>query len=647
MSTHKAEEDPNGSPPALPPALPLDIWTLVGEQIRSRTTLQALVLVSRAFRDVFTPVLHANCSVVLSQCPAHTLGVRRKPLPSFLEHTKHFEIVFHEFCEAKLDYKIRDNPKFAAFIARMLRKMHNLQSFQWLDVSFEDSYGLSLILKDTVVVKALKNCKTLKNVSIQFSSQYLEDRPAASNCWMPLKCFQNLTSLELFSFYAFRNKVQLIKDIASLLCRCPGLKTLGLGMACDFDCDDLPESLIITDDCFLEELCMFYESNGNAPPLALETLRLGHGMYLFGSLLSTNNDFLSKLVKFSGLKTLHIFNDFIKYGNEAEDRESMEIYWSLLNGCDSLHQLAISRLEPDVTDWLNSKGQSVQELIVTHHYTMYDDDLDEFDRLNLPNLTMLFASEGTVAKRDDDGIWTDTDSSDEDLTDAIELGLDSSDSGSSGGNPEENDSSDIESSGSNESNSQSLPRNYDRSVITVLDRLHDGGAQLKELRICLDFESQWLHFYSNLPNLASLTQLYLHSRSWRSGQYPTKQSSLWPNVTKPKDIAYHYAQLIRSRCPRLQFIRIQYWAWRICLVADASTCGEEQKELVALDIDEILSIDLFAIENFPHQAGLPGHEEPRDAEDPSEQPYTLDSEVSKMIDDEARRLAADLRESGV
>jgi hypothetical protein len=95
----------------------------------------------------------------------------------------------------------------------------------------------------------------------------------------------------------------------------------------------------------------------------------------------------------------------------------------------------------------------------------------------------------------------------------------------------------------------------------------------------------------------------------------------------------------------LLFIRIQYWAWRICLVADASTCGEEQKELVLLDIDEILSIDLFAIENFPHQTGLPGHEEPCDIEEPLERLDTVDS-VSKMIDEEARRLAADLRESG-
>jgi hypothetical protein len=65
-----------------------------------------------------------------------------------------------------------------------------------------------------------------------------------------------------------------------------------------------------------------------------------------------------------------------------------------------------------------------------------------------------------------------------------------------------------------------------------------------------------------------------------------------------------------------------------------------------MDTDETLSIDLFAIENFPHQTGLPGHEEPYDLEEPSERLYNLDSEVSKMIDEEARRLAADLRESG-
>ena len=42
---------------------------------------------------------------------------------------------------------------------------------------------------------------------------------------------------------------------------------------------------------------------------------------------------------------------------------------------------------------------------------------------------------------------------------------------------------------------------------------------------------------------------------------------------------------------------------------------------------------------------LPGHEEPCDAEEPSEL-YTPNSELGKMIDEEARRLAADLRESG-
>jgi hypothetical protein len=84
----------------------------------------------------------------------------------------------------------------------------------------------------------------------------------------------------------------------------------------------------------------------------------------------------------------------------------------------------------------------------------------------------------------------------------------------------------------------------------------------------------------------------------------------------------------------LQFIRIQYWAWRICLVADAGTCGEKQKELVALDVDEMLSIDLFAIESFPNQNGLPGHEEPSSAKEPSEQLYNLAFGISEMMEEE-------------
>jgi hypothetical protein len=127
--------------------------------------------------------------------------------------------------------------------------------------------------------------------------------------------------------------------------------------------------------------------------------------------------------------------------------------------------------------------------------------------------------------------------------------------------------------------------------------------------------------------LNSLQRLYLHGKSWCRGQFPTKESSLWPNVTKAEDIAYHYAQLIHTRCPRLQHIRIQNWAWRICFVADTSACEEQQKELVALDTDEILSIDLFAIQNTPNQTGLHGPEEPREIEEHDfEELHAMDDE---------------------
>jgi hypothetical protein len=126
------------------------------------------------------------------------------------------------------------------------------------------------MLRDTNILNALKNCETLQDLSIEFASQHLEDNTAAFNCSMPLNGFRNLASLELYQFYG--NETQLINDIAGVLSDCPRLKKLGLGMACDYDCDDLPEVLIMPRDCsFLERLCMRYEGQRKSPPLKLET----------------------------------------------------------------------------------------------------------------------------------------------------------------------------------------------------------------------------------------------------------------------------------------------------------------------------------------------------------------------------------------
>lgn len=355
-------------------------------------------------------------------------------------------------------------------------------------------------MRNSELLKTLKNCKTLKNISIQFASQYLEDIVAAGNCFISLKGFKNLESLELYNFYG--DEKRLTRDIDGVLSNCPSLKTLGLGKACDCDCKNLPEAIILVSECkFLENICIEFASRSKVP-LALNTLRLGHGLCLFGSSSPAVGNVLEKMVKIAGLRKLHVFNGFIKY-NMDEDRQRMEIDWSLLKDCTSLHQLSVSRLEDDVRKWLNGGGNSVEELIVTDHYSLYDEEMDEWDALNLPNLSMLFTREITVPKRTAEDDWLDTDSSgtessdtemsDNELPDIDSLDLDSLDV----------KLSDIDSWGSDALNSDesSCLQGRSRSAMTVLDRLHDHGSHLEKLGLCLDFERQWVSSVFNVRDV--------------------------------------------------------------------------------------------------------------------------------------------------
>jgi hypothetical protein len=118
-------------------------------------------------------------------------------------------------------------------------------------------------------------------------------------------------------------------------------------------------------------------------------------------------------------------------------------------------------------------------------------------------------------------------------------------------------------------------------------------------------------FFSHLPQLRRLTQLRLDGKCHPSGHYPTKESSLWPGVETSKDIAYHYAILIHSKCPSLQYINIQHYAWQVLYKkstnADMATAFVD---LRPLDPDEVASIELFALRSFPFPNGLPIMERP-------------------------------------
>jgi hypothetical protein len=126
--------------------------------------------------------------------------------------------------------------------------------------------------------------------------------------------------------------------------------------------------------------------------------------------------------------------------------------------------LSVTRLSSNIRKWLDGPGQSVEELKVTDHYNMYDPTLNNFNRLKLPNLSMLFTRETTVKLGEDwENEFTDVDSS------ATEI---------------EDSDSDLD--------SETLRARPCKNTITVLDRLRDGGSKLTRLGICIDFEAHWV-----------------------------------------------------------------------------------------------------------------------------------------------------------
>ena len=360
------------------------------------------------------------------------------------------------------------------------------------------------MLRHKQLLRILKQSSTLKEISILFASQYLDESRGASRCFFSLHGFRNLTSLELYNFYGEPDG--LIVDIVGALARFPGLKTLGLSFACDFDCYDLPEALIFGGEMhFFERLCVEYDGRRELHPLALETLRLGHGMYLFEADFSKSKNYLAKMVQLKNLRNFNISNGLVKWGPEDE-HESMEVDWDQLEDCKALRRLSVSRLEMNLVQWLEKGyGSALEELIVTEHYGMYDEDLDNFHLLELPQLSMLFIREMTVKERSGNEAWSDTDSSVTDHSEAdIEFEAETT--------PEAGNSSELEITlppktpsrissprpSESRSDSESVsgirpsPANVTLPAMSVLDRLYEHDAQLTRLGLCLDLETQWV-----------------------------------------------------------------------------------------------------------------------------------------------------------
>jgi hypothetical protein len=109
--------------------------------------------------------------------------------------------------------------------------------------------------------------------------------------------------------------------------------------------------------------------------------------------------------------------------------------------------------------------------------------------------------------------------------------------------------------------------------------------------------------------LRRLIYLRMDSKIHPSSRYPSSATSLWPGVTKPKEIAKRYIQLMRSKCPSLQYVSVQNCAWQITSPIPGVPAREADVELRELELEERMSIELFALASFAQKSGLPGPNE--------------------------------------
>ncbi|KAH8600996.1 hypothetical protein B0O99DRAFT_295832 [Bisporella sp. PMI_857] len=569
-------------------ALPIEVLSIVGEFIQDLRTLKNLIQVCSAFEAIFTPFLNADREILLHKLSP--LEWDSMPIPSTISQTKSFEVRIYEFSEANNHYDPDMNDEYAAFLASWLSKMPNLQYFRWFDDAFELSYELTEILRNPIVLDALKSSMTLKDINIAFPRCYVEDRVLAGlYCHIPLKGFTNLRLLELYQLYS-DSETALIEDIAEVLSDCPHLKLFGIGLATDADCNRFPESYILEGECdFLERLCLSYGHRAGSQPLRLHTLRLGIGLCLYESARDAKWNFLTMLVDLPVLQSLHVFNGMIErlqqpeYGSHWQQND-----WWMLDTCSSLYHLEVSRLTPGIRMWLNSKGQFIQELVVTDSYQAFQDGLEEFYFLKLPQLKMLHMTEDSALNPDEEDYelrnfqnWF--------KDEALDL------KSNQGQIPKETDAC------------RAISTIYEVSKLsrTVLDRLPDQGKNLVKLSISLELDTQWFQFSSHLPKLTNLRQLSLRGRRNRGGplslQRPVKEVSLWPGVYAAKDIAFEYAKLIKSKCSSLQYIKIEKYGWQFF---EAEENGQFIMKSRLLEQDEKCHIQLFTYDSLELQAGL-------------------------------------------
>src|SRR5271154_3591136 len=96
----------------------------------------SLVTVSRAFRNIFTPLLYARRIINLEY---FSMSLRDTTLPPYLEYVQDFRINLFEFGPAGGKYTKERNDEFASWITSALKSMRCLRSFRSVMLGFNEA----------------------------------------------------------------------------------------------------------------------------------------------------------------------------------------------------------------------------------------------------------------------------------------------------------------------------------------------------------------------------------------------------------------------------------------------------------------------------------------------------------------------------
>jgi hypothetical protein len=208
----------------------------------------------------------------------------------------------------------------------------------------------------------LKYCAHLRSISILFTDPYCDSAYGQKGMPPSIFCvFENLTCLELFDLHG--SHVELFDEIASLLGRCPGLKTLGLGLACHGD--PLRRYPAVRGASF-SYLCITYGKKFGSKLLSLQILRLGFGFGLFAPLTPfEEGPCIELLTTIESIEVLHLWNGRISVNTYQPGFHPSLVFNAFTGGKCKVRQLSLTAFSDEAKDFLITDGKSVTELIIT------------------------------------------------------------------------------------------------------------------------------------------------------------------------------------------------------------------------------------------------------------------------------------------